>query len=514
MQKGIEKVLVKMRASNCYIYAKTAEIVRSTDNLVKRIDGYGGTNGYKPFNPVVWDFERAIDEDGAPISEYDGDADACITKLLDASPKGTTVIAKNFNWFLNSGGGGFNAKFATILINRYDRYCTRDERKVFIIVSDEQFSKAIPKPLQKLFCEVELGVPEYEEIEEIYGYVAESAKASDKYQEVDEVTRQNIFRSAKGMTKQAIQNALTESLILDQGKMSPITVAKIRAANAPKGVRIMDPTNSIKFKDLIGMQMLKDQFMHTYSNEMALGMLILGPAGTGKTSFAYAAGNESGLPVFIIEAAQLVGEGLYGQAENEWREALDFVKANAPCIVVIDEIEKGVGGGGGAGSSQVNVTNERSTSQLLKFLSDERPPGVYVIATCNNIEQLPAAWVRAERWDTAPWLLNLPSDELRGEILEHYKAVYGVEGVPSDMDGWAPAEIKSVCRNAKMRDCNIEDVEHLIIATAKTMAKEISYLREWAVGKTIDVEGVVKKKVRKMKGKVRNLKPKDLAIEY
>lgn len=148
------------------------------------------------------------------------------------------------------------------------------------------------------------------------------------------------------------------------------------------------------------------------------------------------------------------------------------------------EIEKGLAG---VGANQIGDggTTKRSMAQFLKFLSDSRPEGVYVIATCNNISSLPPEWVRAERWDAAPFFVDLPSTKEAKVILEHYKASFDVKGNPKNMDGWSGAEIKSVCRIAAMMGTDISKAEDFIIPVSSTMKSEISALRKWAEGKTI-----------------------------
>jgi len=147
------------------------------------------------------------------------------------------------------------------------------------------------------------------------------------------------------------------------------------------------------------------------------------------------------------------------------------------------EVEKGPAGAGG-GAMEDGGTTQRATSILLKFLSDGRPPGVYFGATCNNIAGLPPEWVRAGRWDCAPFFIDLPGPQEQVPILEYYKAKYNVEGTPKSMLGWSGAEIESVCRIASMMGRRVDEAERYIVPVSKTMEKEISALRKWAVGKT------------------------------
>jgi len=182
--------------------------------------------------------------------------------------------------------------------------------------------------------------------------------------------------------------------------------------------------------------------------------------------------------------AELFGS-LVGESEKMMKMAIDIISANAPCILFIDEIEKGLAGVGNSQSGDGGTT-KRSMAQFLKFLSDNRPKGVYVIATCNDVTSLPPEWLRAERWDYAPFFIDLPNKEERDEILTYYKKVYNVKGNPkSDMKGWSGAEIKSMCRTANRKGKKLEEVEHTVIPVSVTMRDQIEGLRKWAVGRTL-----------------------------
>jgi SpoVK/Ycf46/Vps4 family AAA+-type ATPase len=190
-----------------------------------------------------------------------------------------------------------------------------------------------------------------------------------------------------------------------------------------------------------------------------------------------------------------MGDGLVGQAEKAMKRALDVIAANAnpaaPIIVFVDEIEKGLAGtsgAGGQGGANDGGTTDRSNAQFLKFLSDARPEGIYMIATCNDIERLPAAFVRCERWDVAPLFVDLPSREEQATILSHYQKVYSVTAKPKNMTGWSGAEIKTWCKLARKKmdlGKNANDADQLIVPVSKTMNKEIDYLRQWKEGRTV-----------------------------
>jgi len=286
------------------------------------------------------------------------------------------------------------------------------------------------------------------------------------------------------MTARAVKNALSYALIEGKGTMDSKVVSKIRAEviEGTAGLKTAD-FSKMSFDDLKGMDNVKKFFSATYQSKLALGVMLLGPPGTGKTLFAQCASGMSKLDVYEAEMAELFG-GLVGESEKLMKTFIDTISKLTPCILFIDEIEKALSGVGG-GQSGDGGTTKRSMAQFLKFLSDKRPEGLYVIATCNNISQLPPEWVRAERWDCAPFFIDIPNADEQEMILKHYQAKYDVSGEPKDMTGWSGAEIKSACRIAAMMGKKVNEVEDFVVPVAKTMKQEIEGLRKWAENKTI-----------------------------
>jgi SpoVK/Ycf46/Vps4 family AAA+-type ATPase len=193
--------------------------------------------------------------------------------------------------------------------------------------------------------------------------------------------------------------------------------------------------------------------------------------------------NETGLPMLELECAELFG-GLVGESEKLMKKALDIIKANAPCIILVDEIEKALAGVGGSGANDGGTT-KRSMAQLLKFLgSDKEREGVYVIATCNDISSLPPEWVRPGRWDAAPFFIDLPNSDEQEEIMKFYQKKYSVNSKP-DMTGWSGAEIECCCRIAAMMKTDTGEAAKFIVPVSRTMRAEIEGLRKWAEDRTI-----------------------------
>jgi hypothetical protein len=496
--KGIEELVFGIKSGYSYFYCESQEIQRTTKEIADGLQSYfsENRNGIE-YRVKVWDFESTTP---AGESQYNN-PDELLQELenvqdgVDLVPVGSVIVAKNFNWFLSDEYGNCDKTKTAWLLNRAAKFSSPEFRKILIIVGDIPFNKAVPDILKRDFGRIEFSLPGENEIAEIYNFIVDSAKGNPKFKEPDEKAKQRIISGAKGLTSSEIVKVFSYSIVKNKGVFDPKTVEDLRGEeiNATPGLTI--GTYDKKLDDLKGYDIAKEIVDEWIDDPDAKGILLLGPAGVGKTHFCQALAGHYNRLIIEMEFAQLMGDGLVGQAEKAMKRALDVITANAnpaaPIIVFVDEIEKGLAGTSGAGaSSGVNDggTTDRSNAQFLKFLSDARPKGIYFVASCNDIERLPAAYVRAERWDTAPIFVDLPNKAEQSAILAHYQKVYGVTAKPKDMNGWSGAEIKSWCKLAakkvsKGKAANAAD--ELIVPVSKTMAREIDYLRKWKEGKTV-----------------------------
>jgi len=481
--ESTEQLIYALRSGYSFFYAQTYEMQRALEAIINAITDFKNEEGETIWKVAEWNMEKNPDPEA-------------VLETLEGAENRTVVIARNFHWFLADEYGNVNKSIATFLQNRFEKFTTADSRKALVILGDVPFDKAIPEVLAREFLPLEFPLPNKEEVEKIVDYIIDSVKDNGKFIMPSEKTKSAVIDAAKGMTARDVNNALSYSLVTDGGKFKPLTVSRLKAKDIEKtpGLHYREYPDDIT---VIGYEDAKNFFLDTYKDPDALGVIFVGPAGTGKTMFCHWAASQTGLPVLEWEMAEMMGEGLVGQAEASMKRAIDVAGANAPCIIFMDEIEKGLSGSGNSGGANDGGTTKRSTSQLLKFLSDNRPEGVYIMATCNNIRSIAPEWLRAERWDCAPWYVGLPDIETQKGILKHYKKVYSVKGEPENMEGWSGAEIKSVCRIAKMMGKDVGEVEKYVIPISVTMKEEINELESWAKGRTNPAQGLTKLRSKK-----------------
>lgn len=469
------KLASALRAGYTFFYTQTFEMDRAVEKVTDEIKSITQVE----WKIKIWDFETD-----------NGDVDQVTAMLRDEKPY-TVIVAKNYNWFLSSDSNGLNYEAVQLIQNRFQEFCSRASRKALVILGDQDFSSAIPSVLQKEFISIDFPLPNKEEAAQILNDIIEAASSNESFVPPAEEEKENIIEAALGLTKRGIQNAYAYSIIESGKTIDAKIVSSIRSAeiNETAGLTV----GQYDVEDIKGYSTAKDYIRMAINNPDSRGVLLLGPPGVGKTHLAKWTSTISSKILIEFELAQVQGQGLYGQAEAAMAASLKVVESIQNCVLFIDEIEKAVPGKG----STNDTTGTRSFGQLLKFLSDKRPKGCFVIATCNDITKLPPEWVRSGRFDVI-FFADLPSDEEKAAIYESYLSKFGVETggfTVGDMKNWTGAEIESACRIASVIGKGVKDAASYVVPVASTMKSDIENLRAWAKGRTVPANAPTTNKV-------------------
>jgi SpoVK/Ycf46/Vps4 family AAA+-type ATPase len=186
-------------------------------------------------------------------------------------------------------------------------------------------------------------------------------------------------------------------------------------------------------------------------------------------------------PVLILDVGSLMGS-LVGQSEERTRQALRIIDAMAPCVVMIDEVEKAFSGVNGSGDSGVS---SRMFGTFLSWLNDHESD-VFVVCTANDVSKLPPEFGRSERFD-AIFFLDLPQPGERDAIWDLYLNVFQLDRSqrrPDDTD-WTGAEIKACCRLAALLDVSPLEAAQNVVPVAITASESVERLRTWASGRCL-----------------------------
>lgn len=221
------------------------------------------------------------------------------------------------------------------------------------------------------------------------------------------------------------------------------------------------------------------------------GILLVGVPGCGKSLSAKAIASQWNLPLYRLDLSTIHGQYL-GQSEARLKEALSTADHVAPCILWIDEIEKGLAGATGGGDGG---TSTRMVGQFLYWLQ-ESLARVFVVATANDVSKLPPELLRRGRFDEL-FFVDLPTKKEREEIIKIYiRKGLKREVNPSLLeklvhlsDGFAGADLEAAVRDVVKQavvngDESITDQTFInffenVVPLSQTSPEQIDQIRTW-----------------------------------
>jgi SpoVK/Ycf46/Vps4 family AAA+-type ATPase len=223
------------------------------------------------------------------------------------------------------------------------------------------------------------------------------------------------------------------------------------------------------------------------------GLLLLGVQGCGKSLTAKAIASAWRLPMLRLDVGAIMNAYI-GSSEENMRKAIHIAESLAPCILWLDEIEKGFESAGGGTPSGDSGTSARVFATFLTWLQEKTKP-VFVIATANSIDRLPPEMLRKGRFDEI-FFVDLPSRQEREEIFAIHLSRRGRDPSRFDLaalgeksEGLSGAEIEAVTVEGLWRaypeerdlaQADLTDALRDTVPLSRTMAESIDSLRAWA----------------------------------
>lgn len=318
----------------------------------------------------------------------------------------------------------------------------------------------IPKELEKFITIIEAEYMGYDDIrKEIVDFI--------EYQELPKVADKLLDEMAmafKGLTKFEINNLLALAyandgeltradlgLIFEQKKQMIMKSGILEMVNVKESV-----------DDIGGLENLKEWFAkkakvikniheaEKFGVDMPKGVLIAGVPGCGKSLNAKVASTLFEVPLLRMDMGRLMGKYV-GESEGNMRRAIALSEAISPCVLWIDELEKAFAGINGHGGSDVTV---RLFGNFLTWMQDKESP-VFVVATANNIMDLPPELMRKGRFDEI-YFVGLPKADERKKILQiHIKkrrpkdlAGIDLDKLVGKTEGYSGADLEGVVKDA------------------------------------------------------------------
>lgn len=297
-------------------------------------------------------------------------------------------------------------------------------------------------------------------------------------------------------------NAIFSDGALTEADMNPVLEAKCQLLN--KGGTLYFEPDTAQFADVGGMKNLrrwilsrKPAFDGTATGlDSPKGVLLLGVQGCGKSLAARAAAGVLGVPLVRLDFGALHSKW-QGESEKNLRESLACAEALAPCVLWLDEIEKGLSSGDGD-----NGTSRRMLGSFLTWLAEART-GVFIVATANDISSLPPELVRKGRFDEM-FFVDLPSPEARADILAIHCRKRSIPLLAADApaliqhsEDFSGAEIEQAVvsalysAHADKQPVTARHIARELMATrplSVVLGEKIAELRTWAAGRTVPAD--------------------------
>jgi ATP-dependent 26S proteasome regulatory subunit len=358
----------------------------------------------------------------------------------------------------------------------------------------------LPPELDRELTVIEFALPGKQELGQVFDGVLESAAITL----VPDPEREAALDAASGLTTIEAENAFALS-VAETKAMVPTIIAREKAQSVKKNglleiIETQESLNSIGGLETLKAWLVKrrnafGKKAREYGLPTPRGLLILGLPGTGKSLTAKATASVFGVPLLRLDAGRIFA-GLVGQSESNLRSVIQTAEAIAPCCLWIDELDKGVSGSKSSGATD-GGTSARVLGTLLSWMQEKASP-VFVVATANDVSQLPPEMLRAGRWDQL-FFVDLPNASEREDIWRIQIAKHGRNSKDFDLcqlakatDGLTGSEIEAVFVEALYQafdddqeptDLTIAGILNDFVPLAKTMAEQIAGLRTWAKGR-------------------------------
>ena len=433
---------------------------------------------------VIWDCLRGIREASTfkPIDEIKDPVEALnwLNGFQD-----TVLIAHNLHLFLDS------PELIQAIQNGVARWKATGCALVMVSPMIQLKSE-----VEKFFHLVDLPLPDDEELFNLQNELGKPHNIKPN---------RKAARAAKGLTEFESETAFALSLIR-KGYFSTKVISEAKGQMIRKS-GLMEFWEPADIADVGGLNNFKafienrSQAFNPDNNKILpqiKGILLVGIPGTGKSLASKATASILGWPLIRLDIGSLKNS-LVGESERRMREATRLIDAFGKAIVWIDEVEKAFAGTRSSGETDAGT----SAAMFGHFLTwmQETKSSVLVMATANNISQLPPEFIRAGRFD-ATFFVDLPTSNERKEIIRIMNRKWGSEIPISSSDrlnGYTGAEIEQLAKDSLFD--GLDQAYDALVPLSRTMREDIDALRQWAktrarLANTPDEEPDEQRKIR------------------
>ena len=349
--------------------------------------------------------------------------------------------------------------------------------------------------MDDLMTIMNLPLPDQRELKNLIKKIASNTNSDLNEEDLNELA---IASSGLSETriKQVAAKALTQRGKVSKNDINDILEEKKQVIARSKILEFIESNSNQN--DIGGLKVLKlwlKQRYKAFSKEareyglpLPKGVLLVGPQGTGKSITAKSISKSWSMPLLRLDVGRLFSS-LVGSSEARTRDTISRAEAMSPCILWIDEIDKGFGGDARSDGG----TSQRVLASLLTWMA-EKESAVFVIATANAIDKLPAELLRKGRFDEI-FFLDLPNPEERLSILDlHLKKRrpnynFPLSTIIDRTDGFSGAELEqaviegmhfSFAENREIMEKDLIKAVSELVPLSRTAKEQIDFLQKWS----------------------------------
>ncbi len=484
-------------ASQCaVILVETREEVRVIDLIRSASMKLHRARGWPVHQWTLTEGLERVDSENAPLQKGTTEPEALLRRIKSAQGPGIYVLL-DFHPFLESP---LHVRLIKDIAQAHEA-----NARTLVFVSHEL---KWPAELEHLAARLPMQLPTSAERAQIVSRVVQEWADAHRGRapSVDPAAEAALADNLSGLTRsdalRLARRAVFDDGKLGMGDVSDAQAARYRLLNRA-GVLSYEP-DVAEFADVGGMKRLRQWLQQrkpafetaAQTPDPPRGMLLLGVQGCGKSLAAKAAAALFGVSLLRLDVGAIFSKW-HGESEKNLRESLAAADSLAPCVLWIDEIEKAFAAGDSDGG-----TSRRVLGSFLTWLAEKRSR-VFVVATANDIQALPAELVRKGRFDEI-FFVDLPDAAARAEILRIHAARRGLEleareaaALAARSDGFTGAELEQAVVAAVyhvQQGAQPLDARAIARELARTrplsvvMAEKVAALRSWAAERTVPAD--------------------------
>ena len=457
-------------------------------------------------NVYVWKLSEGFRDQNGMIQKDTLDKIEAL-KFIREYNESAIFIILDFHVFCEKSNGSLDYNIIRNLKDLMPNLKQSIQPKNVIMVSP---TFSIPDDLKKDVTVMDFELPTADEIEEVLDEIIYANQGGNLNIQLNDKQKESLVKAAVGLTLQEAENAFARAMVdngsLDVHDVDLILKEKSQVIKKNDLLEYVDST--VNINDVGGLENLK-KWLHKrdkswlssakrYGLPSPKGVLLTGVPGCGKSLIAKSISSMWHLPLLRFDISKVFNMYV-GNSESNMREAIKTAEAISPCILWIDEIEKGFSGLNNGGDSG---TSSRIFGTFLSWMQEKTKP-VFVVATANNINGLPSEMMRKGRFDEI-FFIDLPTFNERKQIFKvHLESrltepdVIGdfliddssLEHLADITEGFGGSEIEQIVimglfdAFADERSITMQDFENAInntVPLSVTQAEQIMSIRQWA----------------------------------